>query len=1273
MSERADASDSAFWGDADDTEARKRYQTLVDAIDDGIYRLDAEATVVAVNDAVVELTGHPREELLGEHVSAVFGADGGAAIEREVDRLRENPAERSSPLGLTLRTADGERILCDVRTAALDADGAVGVVRERSESDGEARSRDRERNERERRLEESERRYRTLAEHFPNGLVTLFDRDLTYTLAAGRGFDEIPVDPEDVEGNRFDDVWDEATTEMLDPLFRGALDGDERSTELEYAGRDWVVHVVPLTDARGDVFGGMTVSQDITERKERERRLDETITELRESKEWLNLAFEAGNMGAWELDLRTNDAPVRSAQHDRIFGYEDPLEEWSFDIFIDHVHPADREDVRRSFEDASETGEWEFECRIVRADDGVRWVSARGEFYYDGDGDPVRAIGIVRDVTEQKEHERYLSDAKSQLEAAAEAGAVGTWEWHVPEDRLVADASLARKFGIDSEAAREGVSIDRLVSSVYDPDRERVRREIENAVESCGEYESEYRVRNADGDIRWVVARGHVECDDAGTAVQFPGALTDITERKEAQREIEESERRYRVLVENFPNGAVGLFDEEFRYTAVGGQLLEDVGISKRDRIGHSPFDIYPDERVEEIRPYFRAALDGEANSFETEIRGRHLFARTLPVRDADGEVNAGMIVVQDVTERREAERELRESEAKFRMMAENLDEIVWMATADREEFLYINPAFEEVWGIDRETLYDEPLAFLDAIHPDDRSRVREGFTALSETEFDEEFRVVRPDGETRWVYVRGTEVQAADGEITRTVGIGEDVTDRVERERELERSEHRYRTVVENFPNGAVALVDEDMRYVTIGGSPLTDSDLAAEDLVGRPVRELLSPPLADLLAPRYRAALRGESSTFEYAHESGDRHARYQTFPVRDDDGTIFGAMGMSQDITEQVEREAELERALELLERTERIADVGGWEIDPESTDVFWTDHTFSLLEAEGTEEPPLDEALDMYHEEDRQVVEDAVENALASGDPFDVEVRLRAAASGEVRWLRLHGVPQTVDGDVVSFRGAAQDITERKQREQRLEELIDKLEESNERLEQFAYAASHDLQEPLRMVSSYLQLVERRYADALDDDGREFIEYAVDGADRMRDMIAGLLRYSRVDTRGNPFEPVDLSTVIADVRDDLQVRIDESDAEIAVGELPRVDGDANQLRQLFQNLLDNAIEYSGDDRPRIDISAERDGDRWRISVEDEGIGVAPADTDRIFEVFQSLHAPDEHAGTGIGLALCERIVERHGGDIWVDSELGEGSVFSVSLPAADDREK
>ena len=210
----------------------------------------------------------------------------------------------------------------------------------------------------------------------------------------------------------------------------------------------------------------------------------------------------------------------------------------------------------------------------------------------------------------------------------------------------------------------------------------------------------------------------------------------------------------------------------------------------------------------------------------------------------------------------------------------------------------------------------------------------------------------------------------------------------------------------------------------------------------------------------------------------------------------------------------------------------------------------------------------------------------------------------------------------------------------------------------------------------MVSSYFQLLEHRYAHNLDEDAGEFIDFAVNGADRMRAMIDSLLDYSRVTTRGEPLEPTASETVLENVRDDLRLRIKETGTVTTADELPTVTADTDRLAQVFQNLLSNALIYSGDGTPQVHVSAERTGDTWRFSVADEGIGIDPEFPEQIFEVFKKLHAgdeaPDRRAG-GVGLALCERIIERHGGEIWGESEPCEGSTFSFTLSTDGEHSK
>lgn len=239
-------------------------------------------------------------------------------------------------------------------------------------------------------------------------------------------------------------------------------------------------------------------------------------------------------------------------------------------------------------------------------------------------------------------------------------------------------------------------------------------------------------------------------------------------------------------------------------------------------------------------------------------------------------------------------------------------------------------------------------------------------------------------------------------------------------------------------------------------------------------------------------------------------------------------------------------------------------------------------------------------------------------------------------------------------------------ERLRAEGAIKRYTKELERSNQELQQFAYVASHDLQEPLRMVSSFLQLLERRYGDQLDKDAKDFIYYAVDGAKRMQALINDLLEFSRVGTRGKPFKEIDLNEVFELVRNNLEIAIEENQATIHCEKLPVVYGDDTQLTQLFQNLIANAIKFHGESPPEITISATRKNGAYEITVKDNGIGIDPKYRERIFLIFQRLHNREAYPGTGMGLAICKRIVERHGGLIGVDSTVGEGSVFHFSFP-------
>ncbi len=237
------------------------------------------------------------------------------------------------------------------------------------------------------------------------------------------------------------------------------------------------------------------------------------------------------------------------------------------------------------------------------------------------------------------------------------------------------------------------------------------------------------------------------------------------------------------------------------------------------------------------------------------------------------------------------------------------------------------------------------------------------------------------------------------------------------------------------------------------------------------------------------------------------------------------------------------------------------------------------------------------------------------------------------------------------------------------ELRVRERTAELARSNAELEQFAYIASHDLQEPLRMISSYVQLLAKRYKGKLDQDADDFIGYATDGAVRMQRLINDLLAYSRIGTRGKSFGDVNLDTSLAKALENLQLSIKEKNAVVTHDPLPMTYGDSGQLTQVFQNLIDNAVKFRSGEPPRIHISARIEGGECICLVQDNGIGIAPEYLNRLFLLFQRLHTIKEYPGTGLGLAICKRIVERHGGRIWVESRPGKGSTFYFRIPTTE----
>ena len=303
------------------------------------------------------------------------------------------------------------------------------------------------------------------------------------------------------------------------------------------------------------------------------------------------------------------------------------------------------------------------------------------------------------------------------------------------------------------------------------------------------------------------------------------------------------------------------------------------------------------------------------------------------------------------------------------------------------------------------------------------------------------------------------------------------------------------------------------------------------------------------------------------------------------------------------------------------------------------------------------------LDLFEGDEKQLITDRIGQVFKTGSS-DAEASLLCKNGKKIPYY-LTGFRMVIN-NVPYLIGAGIDIAERKQAEDALKRRTEELLRSNAELEQFAYIASHDLQEPLRMISSYVQLLEKRYRGKLDQDADEFIGYASDGALRMQRLINDLLAYSRVGTRGKSFEEVNLEAALGQALENLHLAVKEKNAIVTHDPLPLAYGDSGQLTLVFQNLIDNAIKFAGEQPPRVHISAKVEGSECFCSVRDNGIGIASEFLNKLFLLFQRLHTRREYPGTGIGLAICKRIVERHGGKIWVESNPNEGSTFCFKIP-------
>ena len=484
--------------------------------------------------------------------------------------------------------------------------------------------------------------------------------------------------------------------------------------------------------------------------------------------------------------------------------------------------------------------------------------------------------------------------------------------------------------------------------------------------------------------------------------------------------------------------------------------------------------------------------------------------------------------------------------------------------------------------------------------------------------------------------------------------------------ETELQEAEARYRTLVENATDSIVVLQQGKTIYRNPALGELLGYSL--DETAQRSFLDNVVPEDRDRVRHHYESRLKGQPAPDQYELSLLTANGRRLTIEAKPQVINYNGAkatMVVMREVTERRRTEAALR---ESEDRYRRLV-----ELSPEAVVV----HTAGRLVYVNAAAVKLYGASDEAELVGRSVIDFAQTDyrEMLIERIQRIEHGREQAAPVEMKAVRLDG--QVIDiegrGTFITYEGkpavlgVLRDITETKRASERLQEYSEELQRSNSELEQFAYVASHDLREPLRTVTSFTQLLARRYEGELDKDAREFIAYAVGGTKRMQDLIDDLLEYSRIGKQLRPAQPADFNAVFDQSIANLSGAIEENGAKITRDELPTATVNSSQLTQVFQNLVANAIKFRQKAPPRVHVSALLDGADWVFSVADNGIGIDPQYADRIFTIFQRLHTREEYPGTGIGLAVCKKIVEQRGGAIWLDADQDDGTTFKFTIPS------
>ena len=991
---------------------------------------------------------------------------------------------------------------------------------------------------------------------------------------------------------------------------------------------------------------------------------------LRESEEKYRLIFENANDLFAVLNNKFEYEYINEKAYQKILGYsnEDILGKTHYDIINPEDYKISIKILRGGFKKGGETGE----LRLRHKNGKYIWVETKVSVFKNSDG-LLKVITISRDLTDRVLSEKRLKESEEKYRLISEGS----------DDLILAYNERMEIEYVNAETHERilGYSAhlfwkqDFLFSIIHQDDRKILGSAIREGYKG-GTYKLHIRYKHEKGHYIWFEFTGKTFHDKKGSKKSLVVGR-DMTEIKLVQEQLQESEEKYRYF---FNNAQVGLFWSRIsdgKFLECNDTFAKLVGYDTREECvaDYISLEHYMDlntrnEMIEEIR------INNEIKDFEIQVTKRDgtPFWASISVRInlKENRIEGAAI---DITNRKQAEQELQRSEANYRDLYESAPNAYFSIKPDKSIILCNNVAVS-LLGYNKEELLGMDVFKLYSNTPEGLSKAKELFR-----EFlngipikDEELQMKHKNGNDIWISLTVNSINNQKGQVVESRSMVIDISDRKKTEQKLKESEEKYRNIIQNAKEGYYE-VDLKGNFTFFNKALRKLLKYSQNELYGMNYAQIMIEHSRNGTFKAFNEAYRNKKdiSSLEYTliNKKGEIIYGLTSVNLRyNSEGNIIGFSGFMRDITEQKLVEQKLKESeykyrhlfetslyfIGLVNSEGNIIDCNNAMKDIHFIeDVIGKNfkEIFSLI---GKNKPLI------------PIIEKALKNIFEGHTQEGFDFRLNRSVGGHL-WIHIEfSLIEIENQKLIQF--IMQDITERKRSEQLLQESIEELARINAELEQFTYVASHDLKEPLRMISSFAHLLEKRYKDKLDEDANDFIHFITDGVARMQDLIKNLLDYSKIGKLNRKFEEVNLNDVLKDVIDNLRQIITETKAEIIYDSLPSLFADRHELLQVFQNLISNALKFRGIDSPLIKISARPERKHWVFSIHDNGIGIDSKDFERIFIIFQRLHKTEQYEGTGLGLAICKKIVERQGGKMWVESEVGKGSAFYFSIPSEDE---